>query len=295
MSAGVTSSFTAFISCAVDSNLLACVETDYNFLGTSVEVVEATYTQPPFPYTFVFTATISSSTTISPGASIPSNARATTTTTTTTKPVPIGPIIGGVISGLVIFAIAAFLLYRRHTKNTHPGENPPIVPARYQEDANLRPMVERTPFDPTELIFTPLGVEMTYAGLRSPGTQHDGPSNIKPPPPHVPRTHDRESLSQQGTSSRTVPSSPPIPSTTHFSTSPTKDLLLPPPLPTESGDVSDVRSQLEALRAEVAQLRAVTAPRAPGDGLDPGQQVEQPGVKESMAEPPPSYHDHDRY
>jgi len=53
---------------------------------------------------------------------------------------------------------------------------------------------------------------------------------------------------------------------------------------------------LEALRAEVAQMRAITAPRTPGDGLDLGQQAEQqPGAKESMAEPPPSYHDHDRY
>jgi hypothetical protein len=152
-------------------------------------------------------------------------------------------------------------------------------------------MAERTPFDPTELIFTPLGVEMTYAGLRSPSTRHDGPSNIQPPPPSVPRTHDRDSRSQQGTSSKTVPGSHPIPSTTHFSTSPTT-------LPTESGgsgDYFEMRSQLEALRAEVAQLRAVTAPQTPGDGLDPGQQAEQPVAKESMAEPPPSYHDHDRY
>ena len=98
-----------------------------------------------------------------------------------------------------------------------------------------------------------------------------------------------------------MPSSPPIPSTTHLSTSLTKDLPLPPSVPTESGgsgDDSDMRSQLEALRAEVAQLREhlpVTAPRTPGDGLDPGQQVEQPGAKQSMAEPPPSYHDRDRY
>ena len=267
---------------------------DSDFGITSVDVEETSLTITPNPLTFVFTTTISSSTTISAGGSIPSNARATTTTTTTTKPVPIGPIVGGLIAGLVIFAIAAFLLYRRHTKNTHPVENspPPIVPARYQEDANLSPMAEHTPFDPTQLIFTPLGVEMTYAGLRSPGTLHDGPSNI-------PRTHDRDSRSQQGTSSRTVPRSHPIPSTTHFSTSPTKDLPLPLSLPTESGgsgDDFDMRSQLEALRAEVAQMRAITAPRTPGDGLDLGQQAEQqPGAKESMAEPPPSYHDHDRY
>jgi hypothetical protein len=260
-------------SCSViDPNSVYCVETDYVFFGTSsADVEEFTFTNSPIspPYTFVFTTTISSSTTINPGASIPSNARATTTTITTTKLVPIGPVIGGVIAGFVIlFTMAAFLLYRRHTKNMHPAENPPppILPARYQEDANLYPMAERNPFDPTQLIFTPLGVEMIYAGLRSPGTLHDGPSNNQPHPPSVPRTHDRDSRSQQGTTSRTVPGSHPIPSTTHFSTSPTQDLPLLPFVPTARDD-SNMRSLLEALRAEVAQLREhppVTPPQTPG-------------------------------
>jgi hypothetical protein len=237
-----------FGSCSLDPNtVLHCVKSDVYYppssgLSSSTDVASFTVVTP-FPYTFVVTATVRSGATAIPGASITPGAQATTATAGvdhTHKPL-VGPIAGGLIPGLVILALAAFLIYRRYIRKP-----PPVLPLPYLETRTSPiPLTSRSQ------------------------TKGSDPFPLS----------DKSSLPVSPTSARTESSG-------------------------RRTIDSDLVSQMEALKAEVTQLRAqnpVAVSQVFSDSSDWRQHMERLSmeVQHLRAQvagpyiPPPSYQDRD--
>ena len=221
-----------FGSCSLDPNTaLHCVKSDVYYprssgLSSSTDVASFTVATP-FAYTFVVTATVA---TASPGASITPGAQATAAPAEvdhTHKPL-VGPIVGGLILGLVILALAAFLIYRRYIRKPSP-----MLPFPYLENPTSPiPLTSRSPrkdSDPFPLSDkSSLPVSPTSARTESSGR----------------RTIDSELVSQMEALKAEV---------TKLRS---RSLVAESPVSSSS---SDWRQQMERLSMEVQHLRAQVA------------------------------------